>query len=64
MEGHGWRIGGKALHIGELPGRKQTCLYVLVGSTIRTLAFFPNDAKAIEALEMLDKLARSTGTIE
>lgn len=64
MDGHGWRISGKALHVGELPGRKQTCLYVLDGSTIRTLAFFADDAKASEALDMLDKIAKSTGVIE
>lgn len=61
MEGHGWRIAGKALHVGELPGRKQTCLYVLDGATIRPLAFFSDDEKAREALDMLDKLARASG---
>ena len=63
MEGHGWRIGGKALHVGELPGRKQVCLYVLDGTTIRTLAFFANKARAEEALDMLDKIARATGVL-
>jgi hypothetical protein len=60
---HGWRIGGKALHVGELPGRKQVCLYVLDGATIRTLAFFATEEKATEAMEMLDKIANSTGVI-
>jgi hypothetical protein len=60
---HGWRIGGKALHVGELPGRKQRCLYVLDGSTIRTLAFFADEAKAREAMDMLDRIANATGVL-
>jgi H2-forming N5,N10-methylenetetrahydromethanopterin dehydrogenase-like enzyme len=55
---HGWRVGDKSIHVGGLPGRKQTCLYVQDGSTIRTLAFFATEEKAVEALEMLDRLAK------
>lgn len=54
---HGWRIGGKALHVGYLPGRKQICLYVLDAGTLRTLAFFRTREQALEALEMVDKIA-------
>lgn len=62
-EWHGWRIGGKALHIGELPDRKQHALYVLDGNVIRPLAFFPTEPQAREALEMLDKIAHATGVL-
>lgn len=62
-EWHGWRISGKALHVGELPGRKQVCLYVMDGSTIRTLAFFKTEEQAGEAIDMLDKIANATGVI-
>jgi hypothetical protein len=58
-EFHGWRVGGKSLYVGHLPGRKQACLYVLDGSTIRTLAFFADDEKASEALDMLDQIAQA-----
>jgi hypothetical protein len=57
--GHGWRVGAKSIHVGELPGRKQACLYVQEGSVIRTLAFFATEEKAREALEMLDRLVAS-----
>jgi hypothetical protein len=60
---HGWRIGGKALHVGELPGRKQVCLYVQDAGTIRTLAFFKTRERALEGLEMVDKIAAATGVI-
>lgn len=62
-EWHGWRISGKALHVGPLPSRKSVCLYVLDGCTIRTLAFFPDEDKAREALAMLSKIANATGVI-
>jgi hypothetical protein len=58
---HGYRVGNKALHVGYLPGRVQCCLYVLDhtggGSTIRTLAFFPTQDKAVEALDLIDRIA-------
>lgn len=60
---HGWSVGGKALHVGELPGRKQHCLYVIDRGTIRTLGFFSTEDKAAEAMDMLDKIANASGVI-
>ena len=51
-------------HVGRLPGRKQVCLYVLDGSVIRTLAFFRDEAKAHEALGLIDGIARTRGFVE
>jgi hypothetical protein len=55
---HGWSFSDSNLHVGELPGRKQVCLYTMTdgGSTIRPLAYFRSREDARIALDCLDKL--------
>lgn len=49
-----------ALHIGQLPGRKQLCLYGHNGnpSVIHVFAYFVNEEKAAEALAIIDRLVK------
>jgi hypothetical protein len=54
---HGWNVVGTAVHVGPLPGRKSICLYVIEGTTLRTLAFFKSPDDAATALRMMDLLA-------
>ena len=61
--GHGWELVGRGvmLGVGNLPGRKQACLYVQRvrdGScTMYPLAYFVDGASALEALAILDSIA-------
>jgi len=47
----------KAIYIGNLPGRKQVCLYTTVGGMLEVLAFFKTHELAQKALDWLDRLA-------
>lgn len=56
--GHGWQLpGGKAIHVGRLPERKQVALYFEVGAKLWPVAYFRAEADAREVLDALDKLA-------
>lgn len=56
---HGWRVQNVSLHVGELPGRKQVCLYTMDNNTIRTRAFFKRREDAEAVLRWIDTLAAS-----
>ncbi len=54
---HGWGIqGGPALHVGKLPDRKSMVLYILDGSVLTPLAYFRDEDKARQCLDLLDKM--------
>ena len=58
VNGHGWSWAeNEALFVGNLPGRKQACLYVQHGSVMYPLAFFRSAAYAREALLAIDTIA-------
>jgi hypothetical protein len=59
FQGHGWGPPSMqgSIHVGELPGRKQLCLYEEEGSIIRVLAFFKTPEQAQKTLDYLDALA-------
>lgn len=55
---HGYLLAdGRAIHIGQLPGRKSICLYVIGGGALEPLAFFRSTADAQRALDLIDALA-------
>lgn len=52
-EWHGYKMLGKTLFIGPLPGRKSIALWVDDGKgSICALAFFQSEEKAREALKL------------
>lgn len=58
FEGTGWnpsRMPG-SIYVGNLPGRKQVCLYTEERGVIRTLAFFKTEEKARMALRYFNAL--------
>jgi len=55
--GRGYSQDNEAIYIGNLPGRKQVCLYTTVGGLLEVLAYFKTHALAQRALDWLDMLA-------
>ena len=49
--------GERAIYIGNLPGRKQVCLYAVDSGVVDVLAHFRTHEKAQKALDWLDVLA-------
>jgi hypothetical protein len=62
----GWRRSdkGHALHIGELPGRKQIAIYCLNGANLQPLGYFVSVEAAEKARDMLDELIPTQGDSE
>ena len=58
--GRGWSREENAIYIGNLPGRKQVCLYVKEGGMIDVLAYFKTHALAQKALDWLNWLVYGT----
>lgn len=71
FDGHGWAVipflgsdhpgfQRASLHIGQLPRRKQVCLYGHNGnpSILTVYAYFPTKEKAAEALAIMDRLMK------
>lgn len=54
----------RAIYIGNLPGRKQVCLYTVDDNVLNVLAYFKTHEKAQEALDWLDYLASTEGIDE
>jgi len=46
----------RAIYIGNLPGRKQVCLYAVDSGVLDVLAYFKTHEKAQKALDWLDDL--------
>ena len=55
--GSGGEIEGDYIYIGNIPGRKQVCLYTETNGEIEILAFFKTPKQAQAALNWLDRLA-------
>ena len=49
----------KSIYIGNLPGRKQVCLYVVDAGILDVLAYFKTHEKAQQALNWLDTLSEA-----
>ena len=49
----------KSIYIGNLPHRKQVCLYVVDNGILDVLAYFKTHEKAQTALDWLDVLTDS-----
>lgn len=54
----------RAIYIGNLPGRKQVCLYAVGRGLCGVLAYFRTHEKAQDALDWLDYLADVEGVEE
>jgi len=55
--GGGYAAKERAIYIGNLPGRKQVCLYAVDSGVLDVLAYFKTHEKAQKALDWLDDLA-------
>jgi len=55
--GRGYAAKERAIYIGNLPGRKQVCLYAVDSGVLDILAYFKTHEKAQKALDWLDDLA-------
>lgn len=59
---HGWAVGDVGLHVGQMPGRINPCVYVHYGSTIEPLAYFRGERaneKAYRLLAILDRIVHA-----
>lgn len=61
--GLGYKLdNGDAVYIGNLPHRKQVCLYEEIGSRINVLAYFKTHEQAHSALKWLGILLTGEDT--